>query len=177
MSRLYRRIFKSQLTGPETLRELLETMFISEMLSPGPVIYIISPWVSNIILIDNRSGTFDTLNPEWGHKEVRVVDVIVSLMSRGCRVVIVTRNDEKNTSFLNLLNDQAAQNGLENAVTTYSRNSLHTKGILLTGCSLLGSMNLTYFGLHLNDEQVTFSIDKEDLAHTRLEFERYVASL
>lgn len=50
---------------------------------------------------------------------------------------------------------------------------LHTKGILLTRCLLMGSMNLTYNGMVINDEWVEYSLDRHDLARTRLKFKRY----
>lgn len=177
MTHLYRRIFKSQLTGGVILRELLETMFASEMLAPGPVVYIFSPWISNIVLIDNRSGNYDSLNPEWGRREVRVTDVLVALMSRGTHVYVATRNDTKNIAFTNALSMATEQNGLEDLLSLYRRNTLHTKGIQLSSSSLMGSMNLTFYGLALNDEHVMFSIDPEDLTRTRLEFSQYVESM
>ena len=37
----------------------------------------------------------------------------------------------------------------------------------------MGSMNLTYNGMVINDEWVEFSIDPQELARTRLEFRNY----
>ena len=37
----------------------------------------------------------------------------------------------------------------------------------------MGSMNLTYNGMTINDEWVEFSLDPVDLSRTRLEFARY----
>ena len=76
-------IFKNQQTGSATIRELLQSMFIGEMLETGDRIWIVSPWVSNIVLIDNRSGNFDSLSPEWGRREVRLADVLIGFMARG----------------------------------------------------------------------------------------------
>ncbi len=177
MSTQYRRIFKSQQTGVATIKELLQTMFVGEMMLIGKRIWIVSPWVSNVVLIDNRSGNFDTLNPEWGRKEIRLVDVLGALMTRGCHVVIVTRSLETNTAFLNSLIEMAEQNALENQLTIKMHDALHTKGILLSKSLLMGSMNLTFNGLEMNDEWIQFSIDPEDIAKTRLEFSTYTATL
>jgi phosphatidylserine/phosphatidylglycerophosphate/cardiolipin synthase-like enzyme len=152
-------------------------MFVGEMMLIGKRIWIVSPWVSNVVLIDNRSGNFDTLNPEWGRKEIRLVDVLGALMTRGCHVVIVTRSLETNTAFLNSLIEMAEQNALENQLTIKMHDALHTKGILLSKSLLMGSMNLTFNGLEMNDEWIQFSIDPEDIAKTRLEFSTYTATL
>ena len=174
MNYLYRRIFKSQLTGSATTRELLQTMFVAEMLQAGSTLYIVSPWVSNVLLIDNRSGNFDSLNPEWGRREIRLTDVLVALMTRGSKVVIVTRNLENNMGFLRNLRDLVDRHALEGQVTIKINDLLHTKGILLSRSLLIGSMNLTYNGLEMNDEWIEYSLDPEDVARTRLEFATYL---
>jgi phosphatidylserine/phosphatidylglycerophosphate/cardiolipin synthase-like enzyme len=174
MTALYRRIFKSQQTGVAIIRELLQSMFVGEMLRAGERIWIVSPWVSNVVLIDNRSGNFDTLNPEWSRREIRLVDVLIALMARGSHVVIVTRALDTNTGFLNALRDKAEDHALEHQVVIKTDDLLHTKGILLSKSLLIGSMNLTYNGLEMNDEWIQFSIDPDDIANTRLEFDKYL---
>jgi phosphatidylserine/phosphatidylglycerophosphate/cardiolipin synthase-like enzyme len=173
MSYVYRRIFKSQLTGSAVIRELLQSMFLGEMLRAGKTAWIVSPWVSNVVLLDNRSGNFDTLNPEWGRREIRLSDVMLALLTRGRRVVIVTRDVDSNVKFLNDFHELADQHMLIEQVEVVVRDNLHTKGILFSESLLLGSMNLTFTGLEINDEWVEFSTDAEDLARTRLEFESY----
>jgi phosphatidylserine/phosphatidylglycerophosphate/cardiolipin synthase-like enzyme len=174
MSYLYRRIFKSQAAGATTIAELLQSMFVAEMLMPEGDLWIVSPWISNVVLIDNRSGNFDALNPEWGRREVRLVDVLLALMSRGTTVNVVTRSDETNRAFIGRLKDMAQQLALEDQMSITVREKLHTKGVLLSNSLLMGSMNLTYYGMQINDEWVEFSVDPEDLAATRLEFRQYL---
>jgi phosphatidylserine/phosphatidylglycerophosphate/cardiolipin synthase-like enzyme len=173
MSILFRRIFKTQTTGALTIQELLQTMFVAEVLQPGEEIWIVSPWISNVVLIDNRSGNFDSLNPEWGRREIRLADVLSTLMSRGTAVRIVTRSDPSNDAFRTKLGDLVREHGLEQQLSVLIHDQLHTKGILLGGCLLMGSMNLTYNGMVINDEWVEFSIDVQELARTRLEFGHY----
>ena len=174
MTIFYRRIFKSQETGVATIKELLQTMFVGEMLLTGSDVWIVSPWISNIVLIDNRTGNFDNLNPEWNRREIRLIDVLIALMVRGSRVIIVTRDLDSNSNFLNGIKDLADSNYLESQLTIKIRNELHTKGILLSKSLLMGSMNITYNGLEMNDEWIQFSIDPPDIADTRLQFERYL---
>ena len=173
MSLQYRRIFKSQTTGVTTIQELLQTMFVAEILLPGEDVWIVSPWISNVVLVDNRSGNFDALNPEWGRREIRLADVLVTLMSHGTRAHIVTRNESSNDSFRTRILDLANENDLQDFLTVRIHNQLHTKGILLTRSLLMGSMNLTHNGMTINDEWVEFSLDPSDLSRTRLEFGRY----
>ncbi|MDD5034967.1 MAG: phospholipase D-like domain-containing protein DpdK [Methylococcaceae bacterium] len=174
MTSFYRRIFKNQQTGSATIRELLQSMFVGEMLGIGKRIWIVSPWVSNIVLIDNRSGNFDTLSPEWGRREIRLADVLIGLIARGSEVVLVTRDLEINTPFINYLQDAATMHAVDGQLIVKLDPLLHTKGILLSHSLLMGSMNLTYYGLEMNDEWIQFSIDPDDIATTRLEFAKYV---
>src|SRR4051812_19036856 len=113
MKYVSRRIFKTQLTGPATLKELLQTMFASEALLTGTKIWVVSPWVTNVALIDNRAGNFDALNPEWGHREVRVAEILGFLMTRGSQVVVVTRNLEINTGLITALEEEARRLALQ----------------------------------------------------------------
>jgi hypothetical protein len=173
VSYLYRRIFKTQLTGSAVIRELLQTMFVGDMLRPGSDAWIVSPWVSNVVLLDNRSGDFDALNPEWGRREVRLNDVLLSLLTRGRRVTVITRDEEPSRKFLRDLQELADQHLLTDQLEVVVRDRLHTKGILLTDALLLGSMNLTYSGLQINDEWIEYSRDTEDIARARMEFATY----
>ena len=172
----YRRIFKHQQTGVATIKELLQSMFIGELLQAGQEIWLVSPWISNVVLIDNRTGNFDTLNPEWGRKEIRLVEVLLAFMLRGCKVNIFTREDEpSNIPFINGLKEVAHQNFVDSLLNIKLSDKLHTKGLLLSKSLLMGSMNLTYNGLEMNDEWIQFSIDPEDISKTRSEFSTYMA--
>ncbi|MYZ42459.1 phospholipase D-like domain-containing protein DpdK [Schauerella aestuarii] len=169
----YRRIFKTKTTGVAAIQELMQTMFVAEVLQPGEEVWIVSPWISNVVLIDNRSGNFDALNPEWGRREIRLADVLVTLMGRGTKAHVVTRNESSNDLFRTSLAELVSEHDLEDSLTVRIYDQLHTKGVLLTRGLLLGSMNLTYNGMTINDEWVEFSLDPSDLRRTRLEFARY----
>jgi phosphatidylserine/phosphatidylglycerophosphate/cardiolipin synthase-like enzyme len=151
-------------------------MFIGELLQTGQDIWLVSPWISNVVLIDNRTGNFDTLNPEWGRKEIRLVEVLLTFMLRGCAVNVLTREDaSSNIPFVNELTQTAHQNFVNALLNIKLSDKLHTKGLLLSKSLLIGSMNLTYNGLEMNDEWIQFSIDPEDISKTRSEFATYMA--
>jgi phosphatidylserine/phosphatidylglycerophosphate/cardiolipin synthase-like enzyme len=149
-------------------------MFISEALTAGNRIWVVSPWITDVSLIDNRSGNFDALNPEWGRREVKATEVLTFLMTGGRHVTVVTRNVEINKGFIAVINEQARRLGLEGNLSIILRDVLHSKGIVLSRSMLVGSMNLTYSGVELNDESVEFVIDPEDIARTRLECDAYL---
>tara|TARA_B110000196_G_C21038862_1_gene611451 strand:- start:621 stop:1109 length:489 start_codon:yes stop_codon:yes gene_type:complete len=156
------------------IRELLQMMFIGEFLINSESVWVVSPWVGNIVLIDNRAGCFDALNPEWGRREIRLIDVLLSLMSKRAEVILVTRKNEINEPFLIDIKQRSIDFGVRDQLKVVTKQKLHTKGVLLSESLLVGSMNLTYSGLEINDEWIQYSIDREDIAKTRLEFDEYL---
>ena len=169
-----RRIFKTALTGSNTIREIIQFLFLAELIFPVEKrIWIVSPWISNVLIIDNRGSNFDALNPEWSNKEIRLMNVLIQLLSVGCPVGIVTNHDEHNTVFLNLLSENAREKGLDMGLTIIQKDQLHTKGILTSTSLFMGSMNITYNGLEINDESMDFDTRPESLAQARLTFESY----
>jgi hypothetical protein len=134
----------------------------------------VSPWISNIVLFDNRAGGFRAVNPEWGSREIRLIEVTVDLMARGTPLAIATSFDQHNDPLIAALRDTADQTGLADQLTIIRRQHLQTKGVILKRGLLTGSMNLTYSGLELNDEMVIYDISSKTLAEARLNFESYV---
>jgi len=98
-------------------------------------------------------------------------------MARGSRIVLVTRDIETNKSLVNSLRDETIRQALEGHLVVVLRDELHTKGIVFSRSMLIGSMNLTYNGLEINDESIEFCIELEDIARTRLELGIYLEEL
>lgn len=172
---LSRRIFKSAVTSHNLIRELLELMVLGELMAPGDErVWFVSPWISNVAILDNRAAGFTAVNPEWGAREIRLVEIAVELMMRGCPVAIATSLDEHNIVFSHALQDAAAEAGVTDKLKIVRRENLHTKGILLRRGLLMGSMNITYRGLELNDEVVTYDTNPQSLAQARINFESYL---
>lgn len=168
-----RRIFKTAVTSQNVVREVLQLMFVAEILGGGAELWLVSPWISDIALLDNRTGGFDALNPDWRRREIRLVDIAIQLLAAGERVTVVSRPDEHNRRFLYRLREASGEAGVAELLTVLEREHLHTKGILTGHGLLLGSMNITYSGLELNDEYVEYDTDPGSLAGARLAFEAY----
>lgn len=169
-----RRIFKSVATSQNVIRELLQMMFLGELLAPGGErAWLVSPWISNIVLFDNRAGGFNTINPEWGQREVRLLEVLMDMMARGTAVGVATSHDEHNQPLIDALQTSAEEGGVASELQIVRRPRLHTKGLLLKRGLLAGSMNFTYYGLELNDEMVAYDTTPKSLAEARINFESY----
>lgn len=170
-----RRIFKSAVTSQNLIRELLQLMLLGELMAPGGQrVWFVSPWISNVAILDNRAGGFNAVNPEWGAREIRLVEISVELMVRGCPIWVATSLDDHNVAFLDTLAEAVAEIGLSDKLSIVRRENLHTKGILLRRGLLTGSMNITYRGLELNDEVVMYDTNSQSLAQARISFESYL---
>jgi hypothetical protein len=170
-----RRIFKSAVISQNLIRELLQLMLLGELMAPGGErVWLVSPWISNVAILDNRAAGFSAVNPEWGAREIRLVEIAVELMTRGCPLGVATSLDEHNGAFLDALKEGAAEAGVGEMLSVVRRQNLHTKGILLRRGLLTGSMNITYRGLELNDEAVTYDTTAQSLAQARVSFESYL---
>ncbi len=53
-----RKIFRTKATGNSEVRELLETVLVSELIMPSPTIWLVSPWITDLEILDNRSAAF-----------------------------------------------------------------------------------------------------------------------
>lgn len=169
-----RRIFKTATSSQSEIRELLQFIFMSELISPGGDVWLVSPWVSNVPILDNRSGLFTSLDPAWGQRVVRLNEILTRLLFLKTKVVIVTRPDDYCKSFVQRLEEDVdSVGGIEN-LTVLWREELHTKGILTANSLLTGSMNLTNNGLDLLDEQITYDTDPQDVAQGRINFVAYL---
>jgi len=172
-----RRIFKSAVTSQNLIRELLQLMFLGELLAPaGDRAWLVSPWVSNVVLFDNRAGGFSAINPEWRPGEIRLAQVLTDLMARGTPLGLATSFDDHNQPFIERLTAAAEEAALADKLTVVRRQHLHTKGILVKRGLLTGSMNFTYRGLELNDEMVVYDTVPKTLAEARLNFESYLGA-
>ncbi|HET8658048.1 MAG TPA: phospholipase D-like domain-containing protein DpdK [Micromonosporaceae bacterium] len=150
----------------ENLRALLQAIFVSELLVPSGEIWLVSPWISDIAVINNVDGAFTALEPSWGARELRLSEILARLALRGTRVFVETRPDERNRRFLQRLQAQVR------TPTLHVRRSevLHEKGLLGDHFLLNGSMNFTYNGIQLLDEWVRFDTDTQAIAEARLAF-------
>jgi phosphatidylserine/phosphatidylglycerophosphate/cardiolipin synthase-like enzyme len=169
-----RKIFKSAVTSQHAVREVLCMVFAQELLAASGEVFIVAPWISNIIIFDNRLGQYATLNPEWPRREVRLVEVLVAMATNGTALHIHTRPDEHNKSFKRRFIEAMSDAGLHDQLYWCDTNAkLHTKGVLTDRALVDGSMNLTESGVALNDEVVTVSFVPAHLAAARMHFELY----
>ena len=168
-----RKIFKGATPAQFAVRDMLALLFAQELLAPGEEIFVVAPWISNVIIFDNRTGQFDTLNPQWGRREIHLIEVLTTLAAHGTRIRIYTRPEVHNRRFRLRFNEAVADLALQPQCSCTELAYLHTKGLLTETAFVDGSMNLTENGVAINDESVTVSFASADIAKARIHFSTY----
>jgi PLD-like domain len=174
MSSSNRQIFLHGALGVRQLKEVLSNLLIGLILCPDDV-WMVSPWITDFQLLDNRAGDWNSVQPSWGARYINLSELLILAVDSGCKLHLVTTSDEINDYFLKKL-----VGGIQNSelFKLVINDKLHTKGLLCSSFFLAGSMNFTYSGANKNDEHIQLTTNKNSISEAKLEFEhRYNAEV
>jgi len=149
--------------------EFLQSLFVAELIRPSQRIWISSPWINDIDLIDNKARQFATLAPDWPASWIRFSDVLAGLVDRGSEIVIIANRDPQNLEFLSRI--RALAEMYPRRVHVIQSPDVHEKGILTDHFTLDGSMNFTYRGVNINQEYLGYRSDPQIVHERRLVLE------
>lgn len=168
-------IRKSRAQSSQEVVDLLGSLFAAELVQPSRCLWVVSPWISDVALLDNSAGDFPALT-RFGRRQIRLVELLCSLAERGTDVVIATTEDAHNDTFRARL-ALIARDLMAVARVHYEVDSsgwLHTKSITADTFVLVGSMNITHNGIHLREEHVELRTDADFVAQARMDaFDRF----
>src|SRR5262245_49060058 len=88
-------IRKSKAQSAGEVLDLLGALFSAELISPSICLWLVSPWISDVDIIDNTAGTYPALS-RYGRRPVRLAEILVTLAGEGTRVVVATTSDNHN---------------------------------------------------------------------------------
>jgi hypothetical protein len=154
---------------------MLGALFSAELVAPSKCIWLVSPWVSDVEVLNNSAGTYSALT-RFGRRPIRLVEVLVSLASAGACIVVATTPDTHNDMFLRRLKLLKTDLRVEDRVKVVVDHTgkLHTKALTGDDYTVAGSMNITYTGIHLREEQVELRIEPTYVAQARMDtFDRF----
>ncbi len=163
--------------GGRKVSDLLGSLLVTQLLlrrADAPL-YIVSPWLSDFRLLDNRFGQFEDLfaaeSMIVGNRWVTFGEMLREL-SRTCAVRIVTWTDPSSKSFV-----ERYGKGKNITIRFEEGHRDHQKGMLADSFYFEGSMNFTYSGVYRNREKVTCttalgSQGRQKVNEARLEFDR-----
>ncbi|MEU4009758.1 phospholipase D-like domain-containing protein DpdK [Streptomyces pseudogriseolus] len=164
VSRLERPIRTGGHTGVRA-DAILATALIGELVCPGPVMWLVSPWISDVKVLDNSQGTYDDLFDDNPPRVCSLSDLLARIVAAGASLTVVTRPDPHNARFIGRLRRLTSQR----AVRVVQNPAVHEKTICGRDWLLTGSMNFTVRGLMENDEAVSYKVGGSDAAQARLE--------
>ena len=144
---------------------ILATALIGELVSPGPVMWLVSPWISDVRILDNSQGTYDDLFGDNPPGVCSLSDLLARIVAAGTSLTVVTRPDPHNAQFLGRLRRLTPQRSMRIVQSP----AVHEKTICGRDWLLTGSMNFTVRGLLENDEAVSYKVGGSDAAQARLE--------
>ena len=150
------------------MSDVLQAVLVAELLAPSESLWLLSPWISDVPIIDNRGGEFLALLPSEGYRYLSLTDALAAIGSRGTQVHVVARDLPGNQFVIQRL---IASRDRGTSVAVHLRDRIHDKGLLTGRVYLEGSMNFTYSGLANNEEGLTVIEDPDLIARTRLDFE------
>ena len=171
-----RLIVKSARSNRDEVRELLESVLAVELLHPGQEIWLVSPWISDIPVLDNRAGNYSGLEPSWPKRYLTLAELLAfGLRTQPqCRLHVVTRPGEHTSRFCDRVRTLIALDGNTERLNLDDRRpELHTKGLVTTGFAFNGSMNFTYNGVEVLDEAVQLEISPARVAQFRLNLQSH----
>jgi hypothetical protein len=148
--------------------DLLQTIFAAEMLLPSRRLWLVSPWISDIPVLNNQADAFTSLEPDWARQRVRLSQMLAWLVGHGATVHVATRNDDHNHAFLEALRARTQNQRTH----VHIADQLHEKGLLGDAFFLSGSMNFTHGGISTYEEVVHYFTAPEAVASSRIAFVR-----
>ena len=152
------------------IQDLLQSLFVSELLHPSRKLWIAFGWISDIVVLDNRSRQFAPLQPDWPATDIRLSTVLEALVARGGAVALVLRDVEHNRIFLEKI--AALRKRYPYQLRVALDVDVHEKGLVGDDFLLSGSMNLTYNGITKSDEHLTLRTDRASVEEWRLVLEQ-----
>ncbi len=155
----------------QELADALQCLFVTELLVPSSPLWIVTPWVSDVRIIDNRTGRFKGLMPALPQRWIRLGEILEQQLVRGGSLVIACRPDDHNRSFTSQLWRGIREIGCEQRVRVSLSAELHEKGILSESVFLSGSMNLTYNGLRTLEEVIHLTDESDAVARARAAYQ------
>lgn len=168
-------IRKSQGSSASEAADLLAGLFAAELCAPSRCLWVVSPWISDVEILDNSAGSFDAL-ARFGKRRIRLAELLAALADSGCYVVVGTTTAPTNRTFLRNLRTQAEDLHLSDriSVSIDSSELLHTKAVTGDDFALAGSMNITLNGIQFREELIDLRTDDEFVAQARMDaFDRF----
>lgn len=162
------------------IRDLLQSVFVTELLRPSPRMWLVSAWIVDAPVVDNRGGELSGIMPSWPERELLLSEVLAEFLAGGTTLTVVTNEHSANRTFPDALRDAAAAVDARPHLKIQSldtlrvdrEHGLHRKRFVTARSVVWGSMNFTYSGIERNAEDVSLETAPEFVAGAVNEMEQ-----
>jgi len=161
----------SRFTGVK-VHSLLSDVLLAELMVPSSDLWLVSPWISDVDVIDNSGGVYDSVLDNPSSRAYRFSEVLGMLTRARSKLRVVTRPNASSGFLRNL--GYVADNEYLRIVFD---DDVHEKTFCGDDWQITGSMNYTFNGMHRNDERISYRVDAKMAAITRVEFTNRFGSL
>lgn len=148
--------------------ELLRALFTAQIVRPSERLWIVSPWISDVDILDDRARLYRGMGLKTQGTMLSLVDVLLHCLEQGTKVSIVTRPGHSEAFVRELTQRAAGGPGLERLRTEY-RDELHKKGVVSDDFAFVGSMNITHNGLDKLEETLVLDIEAHAVSSTLMQ--------
>ncbi len=146
---------------------ILSAALLSELTFPGDSLWVVSSWITDVEVLDNTQGVFDTVLGDNPPPTCRLSQILALIAAAGARLHVVTRPGTHNEIFLRRLRAAVTDGGRLHIVLDPT---VHEKTICGREWLFSGSMNFTVSGLGSNEESVTYRVSGSEAAQAQLDF-------
>ncbi|MFV1356927.1 phospholipase D-like domain-containing protein DpdK [Mycolicibacterium fortuitum] len=160
---------RDQRTGQATgvkIDRLLSDVLLSELLTPSEDLWLMSPWITDIEVLNNTGGVYDSAFNNPLNRTYLFAEILGLLTHAGSMLRVITRTG-MSVQFLDHLQHQANPDNLR---IIRDETIYHEKTFCGDDWQITGSMNYTFHGMHRNDERSRYLLDPTSAALTRVEF-------
>ena len=136
------------------LRDLLSSALASLLMTPAGAqpAYFSSPWMSDFPLFENQYADFVALFPELAdERRIRFSEYLRQLSRRRPVRIIAVKNQSSE-----YFAKSPAFPGTDGVQFRYAPETYHEKGVLTPAFYIEGSMNITYSGVYVRGEKITY---------------------
>lgn len=145
------------------IADLLISLFAIEVYQPSKEIWLISPFIGDVELLDNTAGRFAKVAPVFEWRMIKMSEILKFLYDNGTELRVVTKEkNERNQRFIRQMR-MLLGNQFEKVMQFgFQTESNHRKGFLTDKFLLEGTMNFTYNGIFSNDEQIRLQTEESE---------------
>jgi phosphatidylserine/phosphatidylglycerophosphate/cardiolipin synthase-like enzyme len=160
-----RRAVRTRPRNGLAIRDVLAAALLSELCSPSEEFWLVSGWLSDVVVIENIRGQFDAVMGDEPRTNMTLSEFLGELTRHGTQVHVAVRVVEHNDVLVERLKRVCATEALH----LYFSDDLHEKIMVGWDWVLTGSMNFTWRGTQVNEESMEFQADRAEAARHRLE--------